>query len=306
MEAGPCQWRKNKDYFRLDGSVVSEDRKRMCKMFNNSPDARLMLVSTRAGGQGINLFAANRVIVFDASWNPTQDTQSMFRVYRFGQKKSVYIYRFISGGTIEHRIYHRQVLKSSLADLVVDKSAKERHFTNDDVSEYYRFNPYMEPPSSIPAVPTDSVLADIVYNQGDKWIANYYEHDTLLQDDAFDLSEEEKRTAWEEYERDRERMKSPPPEILPGVNVAFQLPPNPLLPQTVPLSFAPMSGLIMPNNMMPVPQPNSALDLSVSSLSIAAEVNANYYRNHVPTSNFLVPNLGVVPPNANPLDFSNK
>merc|ERR1711935_1096097 len=95
------KWYKNIDYFRIDGSVSAAKRTTYIDNFNNvdDPRARLFLVSTKAGGIGTNLVGANRVIIFDSSWNPAHDVQSLFRVYRFGQTKDVFVYRFVGFGT---------------------------------------------------------------------------------------------------------------------------------------------------------------------------------------------------------------
>ena len=77
-------WHLNTDYFRLDGATSSEQRRDWCNAFNDAdnPMARLFLISTKAGGIGINLVGANRAVIFDASWNPSHDLQSVFRIYR--------------------------------------------------------------------------------------------------------------------------------------------------------------------------------------------------------------------------------
>ena len=78
------KWILNQDYFKIHGSVVQSTRHKYTNIFNdkNNKRARLLLISTKAGGLGINLVAANRVIIFDVSWNPSDDLQSIFRVYR--------------------------------------------------------------------------------------------------------------------------------------------------------------------------------------------------------------------------------
>ncbi|VDO40051.1 unnamed protein product [Haemonchus placei] len=165
-------WKEGKDYMVIDGSVQSGKRDSVQMKFNNPRNlrARLMLISTRAGSLGTNMVAANRVIIFDACWNPSHDTQSLFRVYRFGQTKPVYIYRFIAQGTMEERIYKRQVTKESTSMRVVDE---------------------------------DRLLAEILLTKKDA-VVDYFQHDTLFAHvEEEKLSEEELREAWNDYERDK-------------------------------------------------------------------------------------------------------
>ncbi|MEQ2218352.1 hypothetical protein XENOCAPTIV_001999, partial [Xenoophorus captivus] len=133
---GEGKWFRNIDYYRLDGSTNAPTRKKWAEDFNDTSN-------TRAGSLGINLVAANRVIIFDASWNPSYDIQSIFRVYRFGQVKPVYVYRFLAEGTMEEKIYERQVTKQSLSYRVVDQQQIERHFTMNELAELYTFEPDM-------------------------------------------------------------------------------------------------------------------------------------------------------------------
>lgn len=103
-------WRRGKDYERIDGSLNAVQRNTLQTRFNSpSQRFRLLIISTKAGGLGVNLTAANRLVIFDVSWNPSHDIQSIFRSYRFGQTKPVYIYRLVAQGTMEEKMYDRQV-----------------------------------------------------------------------------------------------------------------------------------------------------------------------------------------------------
>ncbi|KAF3425464.1 hypothetical protein E2986_03490 [Frieseomelitta varia] len=204
-------WSLGIDYFRLDGQTSAENRNSWCKIFNEPTNtrARLFLISTRAGGLGINLTAANRVIIFDASWNPSHDVQSIFRIYRFGQKKPCYVYRFLAAGTMEEKIYNRQVTKLSLSCRVVDEQQIERHYSNHDLSELYTFerNTGEKPTLNLPK---DILLAEI-FLKYKNFVENHHEHDSLLENKAEEeLNEEERKQAWLEYE---EEKKGKPPAM---------------------------------------------------------------------------------------------
>ncbi|XP_046748498.1 transcriptional regulator ATRX-like [Diprion similis] len=202
-------WSLGLDYFRLDGQTAPENRSQYCKIFNNPKNsrARLFLISTRAGGLGINLTAANRVIIFDASWNPSHDVQSIFRIYRFGQKKPCYVYRFLAQGTMEEKIYNRQVTKLSLSCRVVDEQQIERHYSNHDLDELYEFEPKTNKDKPTLNLPKDRLLAEIFRKYEDR-IETFHEHDSLLENKAEEeLDEEERKEAWKEYEDERTGRK---------------------------------------------------------------------------------------------------
>lgn len=83
-------------YIRLDGSITIKNRLKLVDEFNATDQSKfLFLLSSKAGGCGLNLIGANRLIMFDPDWNPANDDQAMARVWRDGQKKTCYIYRML-------------------------------------------------------------------------------------------------------------------------------------------------------------------------------------------------------------------
>ncbi|XP_013054244.3 DNA excision repair protein ERCC-6-like 2 isoform X4 [Anser cygnoides] len=116
------------DYRRLDGNTKSEDRMRIVREFNKTQEINICLVSTMAGGLGLNFVGANVVILFDPTWNPANDLQAIDRAYRIGQCKDVKVFRLISLGTVEEMMYLRQVYKQQLHCAVVGSENAKRYF----------------------------------------------------------------------------------------------------------------------------------------------------------------------------------
>ncbi|EJD52138.1 hypothetical protein AURDEDRAFT_111600 [Auricularia subglabra TFB-10046 SS5] len=106
-------------YLRLDGSSKLEDRRDMVIDWQTRPDIFVFLLSTRAGGLGINLTAADTVIFYDHDWNPSNDAQAMDRAHRLGQTRQVTVYRLITRGTIDERIVQLARVKKEVQDAVV-------------------------------------------------------------------------------------------------------------------------------------------------------------------------------------------
>nr|CCC89438.1 putative transcription activator [Trypanosoma congolense IL3000] len=120
---------------RIDGGTSLYNRNSQMAAFNApNSDRFIFLLSTRAGGVGINLQAANHVIIYDSDWNPQMDLQAQDRAHRIGQQRLVRVYRFITDGTLEERMYQRALKKLYLDAMVVQQSRVRRRSGNSDMS----------------------------------------------------------------------------------------------------------------------------------------------------------------------------
>ncbi|KAG8215230.1 RAD26-like SNF2 family DNA-dependent ATPase [Butyriboletus roseoflavus] len=116
-------------FLKLDGSTSQPERMPMIDRFHQDPDVFLFLISTLAGGTGLNLTGANKVVIFDPNWNPAHDLQAMDRAYRFGQTRDVYVYRLLGAGSIEELIYARQLYKQQQMAIGYQASVQTRYFS---------------------------------------------------------------------------------------------------------------------------------------------------------------------------------
>ena len=130
---------------RLDGSTSNSKREKLVKQFNDPNDNQFVfLLSSKAGGCGLNLIGGNRLILFDMSWNPAEDKQAAARVWRDGQRRRVYVYKFMTTGTIEEKIFQRQLSKEGLQSVV---DAKEGATTGsnamsmNELRDLFSYNP---------------------------------------------------------------------------------------------------------------------------------------------------------------------
>ncbi|XP_052449872.1 DNA excision repair protein ERCC-6-like [Carassius gibelio] len=131
--------KRNFQILRLDGTVTKlAEREKRIKLFQTKKRYTIFLLTTQVGGVGVTLTAANRVVIFDPSWNPATDAQAVDRAYRIGQSKNVIIYRLITCGTVEEKIYRRQVFKESLIrQSTGDKKNPFRYFSKQELHELF-------------------------------------------------------------------------------------------------------------------------------------------------------------------------
>ncbi|KZC14747.1 DNA repair and recombination protein RAD54B, partial [Dufourea novaeangliae] len=112
---------ENLQFLRLDGSTASSSRSKIIDQFNSrNNESKIFLLSAKAGGVGLNLPGASRLVLFDSDWNPASDSQAMARIWREGQQRNVYTLRLLTTGTIEEKIFQRQISKAGLSKTVMD------------------------------------------------------------------------------------------------------------------------------------------------------------------------------------------
>ncbi|KAF5402100.1 DNA excision repair protein ERCC-6 [Paragonimus heterotremus] len=131
-------------YLRMDGTTPVNQRASLIEQFSRSDQSTscsvfAFLLTTRVGGLGINLTAASRVLIYDPDWNPTTDLQARERAWRIGQKQNVVIYQLLTNGTIEEKIYQRQIFKQFLTNRILKNPRQQRFFKTNDLNELLSF-----------------------------------------------------------------------------------------------------------------------------------------------------------------------
>ncbi|KAL8523143.1 hypothetical protein ACS0TY_013205 [Phlomoides rotata] len=124
-------------YRRMDGQTPIKQRMVLIDEFNNSEEVFIFILTTKVGGLGTNLTGANRVIIFDPDWNPSTDMQARERAWRIGQKKDVTVYRLITRGTIEEKVYQRQIYKHFLTNKILKNPQQRRFFKSRDMKDLF-------------------------------------------------------------------------------------------------------------------------------------------------------------------------
>lgn len=127
-------------YLRMDGETPVDNRQPMIDRFNNDPTVHVFLMTTRTGGLGTNLTGADRIIIFDPDWNPSTDLQARERAWRLGQNKPVKIYRLMTEGTIEEKIYHRQIFKQFMTNKVLKDPKQRSSYDLSDLYDLFTYN----------------------------------------------------------------------------------------------------------------------------------------------------------------------
>ncbi|KAJ2768179.1 DNA repair protein rhp26, partial [Coemansia nantahalensis] len=125
------------DYRRMDGTTPIQHRTALVDEYNRTPSIFVFLLTTKVGGLGINLTGADRVILFSPDWNPSSDSQARERAWRLGQRRDVAVYRLMTAGTIEEKVYNRQIYKQFLSSKILEDPRQGRFFHSQSLRDLF-------------------------------------------------------------------------------------------------------------------------------------------------------------------------
>nr|POE65157.1 protein chromatin remodeling 20 [Quercus suber] len=226
---------------RLEGKTPMNDRVELLEGFHApKSDMEVLLISTRAGGVGWNITGANRVVIFDFGFNPSDEAQAIGRAYRLGQTKPVYVYRFVGGGTFEMDMHNKQLFKTGLAQRVVDKKNPRRNAMRN--TRDYLYDPKDVPQEELnewlgkdPHV-LDQVIAQDIADGRQPRIRAIKTTETFEQD-AMDapLDEQERKEVDQEIAMGQDRIRRRGKKPVIGVPNSASQDAHPLPPSTAPV-----------------------------------------------------------------------
>lgn len=212
-------------YALMTGSIPAAKRVQDVKTFNAMEGSAVYLISTKAGGVGLNIMGANRVVIFDYQFNPTWEEQAVGRAYRIGQNKRVYVYRFISGGTYESVVHLRAVFKQQLATRTVDKKNIKAKTSKMQASELL-FKPYsVEQEDLAEYLGNDEMILDqIITSPLSEHIRSIATTETLREEEKVDLTAEELLEIKAFKEQQRRLRLNVPPALTSNMPLPYPIP----------------------------------------------------------------------------------
>ncbi|KAK4668061.1 uncharacterized protein QC764_702190 [Podospora pseudoanserina] len=189
--------RRQIGYQRLDGHTPINTRQASIKKFNSNDSADVYLISTKAGGVGLNIYGANRVIILDFKYSPTDEQQAISRAYRLGQTKPVYVYWLMIGGTFEATIHKSAIFKTQLASRVIDKKNPAPYATR--LKEYFVLPQTVDQEDLQDAYGQDTVL-DALLNSAEvgPLVRKVTSTETFEKEETYELPPEDQEEAKKE------------------------------------------------------------------------------------------------------------
>lgn len=188
-------------YCRLDGQTAVGKRQTMTKVFNQKDSFQVFLISMKAGGLGMNLQGANRVIIFDFSFNPSWEEQAVGRAYRLGQTRPVFVYRFRAGGTFEDNMFNKSMFKTQLFNRVVDQKNPLSHASK-NISDWLFPVRDVEQQEFDECLGKDEKVLDKIIKRVD-CIRNIQLTETFQREDEDTLDEQETLQAEADYHKEQ-------------------------------------------------------------------------------------------------------